>query len=168
MLISVLSPGHGIGFCTAALTEVGFGIVSSSMPALNHLLIQTIPRVFETWFGSTAIGSWLKSGSSRSKSSRSFKESFVGTIGGSAKNAPRNATTEMSGYSEGPPSYHTKNTALNFSRKTTPREVVYSRESLDDDISYNPGWLGARFENKEDVESSSSGKIISTIENNLF
>jgi hypothetical protein len=158
MLILVLSLGHGIGFCTAALTEVGFGIVSSSMPALNHILIQTIPNTLDTWFGTTAIGSWLRSGSSRSKSGKSFPESSSDPAADSAKNVSRTVMTEMSGFSDGPPSFNTKNMTRNFSRKTTPMEVVYTRESLDEDISYNPGWLGGRFDNKEDVESSSSGK----------
>jgi hypothetical protein len=150
----VLYLGHGVGFCTAALTEVGFGIVSSSMPALNHLLISTVPRTLEAWFGSTRIGSWFRAESSEI---RSFKDTFRGTQSGSEKNVHKTTTIEASGFSDDPPSYHTRTPAPNFSRKTSPRDI-YTNESLDDKNRYNPGWLGARFESREDLETSSSGK----------
>jgi hypothetical protein len=66
--------GHGILFVAGAVTEVGFGVVSSSMPALNHILIT---GRFTRWFPS-----W-------SNNSKSFKMSFFDYSSGTSRDIRR-------------------------------------------------------------------------------
>jgi hypothetical protein len=53
-----------------AVIEVGFGVISSSMPALNHVIVVTLPKVLS--FSGRLTG-WLTTNSSNSKS---FKEVY--------------------------------------------------------------------------------------------
>lgn len=62
--------GHGVVFVAGAVTEVAFGVISSSMPALNHIIVVTIPGAFSSLGGSTR-GLPTTSGNGRS-----FKDSF--------------------------------------------------------------------------------------------
>jgi hypothetical protein len=62
--------GHGIAFVAGAVTEVGFGVISSSMPALNHVIVVMIPRRLSL---TGRFTHWLPTGNSNS---RSFKEVY--------------------------------------------------------------------------------------------
>jgi hypothetical protein len=75
--------GHGIIFVAGAVTEVGFGVISSSMPALNHIIVVTIPQSLSSLRLSGRFGNWLSSGSDNSKS---FKDSFHEYTGGTPRN----------------------------------------------------------------------------------
>ena len=56
-----------------ALIEIGFGAISSSMPALNYILVTVGPRSLELWLGKSRLNRWFSGGSSEKKS---FKDSF--------------------------------------------------------------------------------------------
>ncbi|KAF2396914.1 hypothetical protein EJ06DRAFT_177948 [Trichodelitschia bisporula] len=70
---------NGVGFTTGSSIEVTFGIISSSMPALNHLLTKKLPNTVESVLGSERYTRWFGSGSSsdRQNAPRSFKDSFM-------------------------------------------------------------------------------------------
>ncbi|KAF1808895.1 hypothetical protein P152DRAFT_476982 [Eremomyces bilateralis CBS 781.70] len=40
---------NGIGFQIGAVIELGFGAISASMPAMNHILVKTIPTSLKSW-----------------------------------------------------------------------------------------------------------------------
>jgi len=149
-----LSEGNGCGFIAGALTEVGFGVVSSSMPALNHLIIKVLPLILES-LGSTVIGSWFSSGSGNTKS---FKESFQGRIGKSYrnKNFLETATVELSRHSDEPAFYNERDLASpTYLSRNALTGVNHVGEPYDDAVR-SPSWLGGQF-GREDLESNSQG-----------
>ncbi|KAK1985718.1 hypothetical protein LZ30DRAFT_355846 [Colletotrichum cereale] len=60
---------NGVGVMYGALTEISFGLVSASMPALNHIIVKWLPKL---------LNIWSKDGSGRPP--KSFKESFHGAF----------------------------------------------------------------------------------------
>ena len=68
--------GNSVNFMAGALIEIGFGSISSSMPALNHILVTAAPRSLELWLGKSCLNKWLSGGSGSSSRKKSFKESF--------------------------------------------------------------------------------------------
>ncbi|ORY10943.1 hypothetical protein BCR34DRAFT_614882 [Clohesyomyces aquaticus] len=44
---------HGVNFTVGAVTEITFGAISASMPALNHIIVHTLPGTLESRFGSS-------------------------------------------------------------------------------------------------------------------
>jgi len=67
---------HGINFVAGAVIEVGFGVISSSMPALNHVIVVTLPKVLS--FSGRLTG-WLTTNSSRDKSFKEVYNSYKGS-----------------------------------------------------------------------------------------
>ena len=123
------------------------------MPAFNHIITTTIPRVVETLFGSTVIGSWLKS---RSSETISFKDTFTRTQRGSDKMVHKTATMEVSDYDDELPPYHTKNPGRNFSRKYEPKDT-HTNKFPEEMPTYNPSWLGAQAGQNEEFDSDTTG-----------
>ena len=81
--------GHGVVFVAGAVTEVGFGVISSSMPALNHIIVVMIPRALSSFGGSTR-GLPTTSGNSRS-----FKDSFHNYRGDNTGGIRRTDTVDV-------------------------------------------------------------------------
>jgi len=81
---------RGIPFVAGAVIEVSFGVISSSMPALNHLIVS---GRFTRW-----VASRVSPSGSHDSNSRSFKESFrdyTGGSGGSSRNNRRADTIDL-------------------------------------------------------------------------
>jgi len=69
----LVGTGNCIGFISGSLIETSFGIISSSMPALNHLITTKLAKALENWVSASRIGRWMGSGSGGIKS---FQQSF--------------------------------------------------------------------------------------------
>jgi hypothetical protein len=80
---SNINTGNGLGFQIGAVIEIGFGVISASMPAMNHILVKTIPESIDSWFNSTIVSKWFGSSSPKLKpSTKSFQEVFSRKIHG--------------------------------------------------------------------------------------
>jgi hypothetical protein len=78
--------GKGVNFVAGAVIEVGFGVISSSMPALNHVIVVTLPKVLS--FSGRLTG-WLTTNSSNSKSFKDVFRSYKGSDSENGRGSPR-------------------------------------------------------------------------------
>lgn len=67
--------GTGVNFQIGVIIEIGFGVISSSMTALNHILVKTVPRFIDSRLSGTVVRKWFGSGTS-TPATRSFHEAF--------------------------------------------------------------------------------------------
>ncbi|KAF1812341.1 hypothetical protein P152DRAFT_33130 [Eremomyces bilateralis CBS 781.70] len=74
---------NGIGFQIGAVIELGFGVISASIPALNHILVKAIPILLDPWFSSTPINERFSSANRTTKPKhQTFQEDFSRRIRG--------------------------------------------------------------------------------------
>ena len=81
--------GHDVVFVAGAVTEVGFGAISSSMLALNLVIVVTIPWALSS-FGTSNRGFPNTSGNCRSS-----KDSFHNNRGENIRGIPRTDTVDV-------------------------------------------------------------------------
>jgi len=152
---------NGTGFVIGALTEVAFGVVSSSMPALNHILVTTLPRSLESMFGSKSIGGWFSSDSSKNKDSDRETSN------------PRRNYTKTTSNQDDCPFYDSKTPFYDGKEERARLGVIARTREITTEVSrptgqthvddHNPRWLSAQFAKEEkDLEANNALDLTTT------